>query len=212
MLKKRIAFDKEGIKYLRNKSSEMKALIELLGDIETYYIEDPFTSLINQIMYQSISFKAANTIWERFYDNFAPITPESILSRTHDELKVCGLSNSKVRYIHNVADAFLNQTINLDFDSLSDADIISEVTKIKGIGVWSAEMFLIFCLKRPNVMSYGDLAIRRGIEWLFDIDHSLTKEEFAYYYDLFSPYNTLASHILWEITVRNHYQQKQKDV
>jgi len=210
-MKKRIQFDPSGIEYISNKSSEMKALIDLLGEIETYYIEDPFTALVNQIIYQSISFKAANTIWERFYDNFAPITPLSIINRTQEELKHSGLSNSKARYIHNVANAFLDHSINLNFNSLSDQEVIDEVTKIKGIGLWSAQMFLIFCLNRPNVISYGDFAIRRAIEWLYDIDHKLTEEEFAYYVDLFSPYNTLASHVLWEVTIRNHYNHTQKE-
>lgn len=210
-VKKRVSFDAEGILYLTKQSSEMKALIDLLGEVETYYILDPFTALINQIIYQSISFKAANTIWQRFYDNFAPITPLSILSRSHEELKVCGLSHPKATYIHNIANAFEQQLIRTDFDNLTDQEIIDEVTKIKGVGIWTAQMFLIFCLNRPNVMSYGDLAIRKGIEWLFDIDHPLTKEEFAYFTNLFTPYNTLASHYLWEITIRNHFQQQQEE-
>ena len=91
---------------------------------------------------------------------------------------------------------------------MSDQEIINEVTKIKGIGKWTAEMFLIFCLCRPDVISFGDIAIRKGIEWLFDLDHKLTVEEFNAYRELFSPYNTTASHFLWEITIRSYWYNK----
>ena len=202
-------FPKEAIDYLKNASSEMKALIELIGDVETYSIPDPFTSLVSQIVYQSISFKAATTIWERIYDNYSPITPERILSIPFEELRVQGLSRSKTQYIINIANAFQNNEINTNFSQMTDEEVTNEVTKIKGIGKWTAEMFLIFSLERPNVISYGDIAIRKGIEWLFDIDHKLTKEKFAYYENLFSPYNTYASHYLWEITIRSYWYQKE---
>lgn len=206
-MKKRINFDSIGVNYLKEQSSEMKMLIELLGDVETYGIDDPFTALVNQIIYQAISFKAANSIWERFYDNFSPITPASILTHSHEEIRSVGLSHSKTTYIFNIAHAFMEHTINTDFDSLTDDQVRHELLKIKGIGNWTVEMFLIFCLNRPNIISYGDLAIRKALEWLYDIDHPLTKEEFQYYEQLFSPYNTLASHYLWEVTIRNHLQQ-----
>lgn len=208
-MKKRIVFKASELEYLSKASSEMKALIDLIGEIETYYIPDHFTSLVSQIVYQSISFKAATTIWERLYEKYKPITPKRILNIPYEELKSVGLSNSKTKYIFNIANAFSNQTISTDFDSMNDDEVIEEVCKIKGIGLWTAQMFLIFSLLRPNVISYGDIAIRKGIEWLYDIDHKLTKEEFAYYIDMFSPYNTTASHYLWEITIRAHWNIKQ---
>lgn len=208
-MKKRIEFKQEELDYLSSRSSEMKALIDLIGEIETYYIEDPFTALVSQIVYQSISFKAATTIWERFYENYVPFTPEVILSIPFEELKANGLSNSKTKYIINIARAFKDQTMNTNFKDMTDQEVIDEVTKIKGIGLWTAEMFLIFSLLRPNVISYGDIAIRKGIEWLYGLEDKLTKEEFEYYRNLFSPFNTTASHYLWEITIRTHFNSKQ---
>ena len=207
-LKKQIEFPEKAINYLKNVSPEMKALIDLIGEIETYSISDPFTSLVSQIVYQSISFKAATTIWKRIYDNYSPIAPDKVLSIPFDELRDQGLSKSKTQYIYNIAHAFLHQEINTNFNDMSDQEVINEVTKIKGIGKWTAEMFLIFSLERPNVISYGDIAIRKGIEWLYDIDHPITKEEVSYYEYLFSPYNTYASHYLWEITIRSYWYQK----
>ena len=180
----------------------MKALIDLIGEIESFGFDDPFEGLISQIVYQSISFKAANTIWNRIYDNYAPFSPQKVLDIPFDELRQQGLTNSKTKYIRNIATAFINQSINTNFDDLSDEEIMADIQKIKGVGRWTAEMFLIFCLSRPNVMSYGDQAIRKGLEWLYDIDHKITKEEFAYYKDLYSPFATTASMYLWEINIR----------
>ncbi len=207
-MKSRIEFDPKVIEYLKNQSSEMKALIDLLGEVETFYIKDPFTALVSQIIYQSISFKAATTIWERMYERYKPLTPYKILQIDYDELRNNGLSHSKTKYIKNIAYAFEFNEINTHFKDMTDEEVINEVTKIKGIGLWTAQMFLIFCLLRPNVISYGDIAIRKGIEWLYDIDHKLTKKEFEYYVELFSPYNTTASHYLWEITIRAHWNTK----
>lgn len=207
-MKKKIVFNPKELDYLSKASSEMKALIDLIGDVETYYIPDPFTSLVSQIVYQFISFKAATVIWERMYEKLKPLTPKRILEIDFDELKSIGLSNSKTQYIKNIANAFHNHTIKTDFDVMSDDEVVEEVTKIKGVGLWTAQMFLIFSLKRPNVISYGDIAIRKGIEWLYDIDHKLKKEEFEYYRTLFSPYSTTASHYLWEITIRAHWNSK----
>jgi 3-methyladenine DNA glycosylase/8-oxoguanine DNA glycosylase len=208
-MKKRIKFNKTDLDLLSKNSSEMKALIDLIGDIETYAMKDPFVSLISQIVYQSISFKAATTIWERIYDAYFPLTPRKLLDIPFEELKSKGLSHSKTKYIFNIANAFLSNEINTNFTSMTDEDIITEVTKIKGVGRWTAEMFLIFCLERPNVISYGDIAIRKGIEWLYDLDHAITKEEFEKYRELFSPYNTTASHYLWEITIRSYWYNKE---
>ena len=210
-MKERIVFTPFELDFLSNASSEMKALIDLIGEVETYCIPDPFTSLVSQIVYQFISFKAATVIWERMYEKFKPLTPEKILAIDFGELKSIGLSNSKTQYIINIANAFYNNTINSNFASMSDEEVINEVTKIKGIGLWTAQMFLIFSLKRPNVISYGDVAIRKGIEWLYDIDHKLTKSEFEHYRTLYSPYNTAASHYLWEITIRAHWNSKIDD-
>jgi 3-methyladenine DNA glycosylase/8-oxoguanine DNA glycosylase len=200
-------FNKEANAYLKEQSSEMKALIELTGPIETFHIEDPFIALISQIVYQSISLKAADTIWARFTETIYPLTPAGILSYSFEDIKTIGLSGPKTAYIFNVANAYFNQEINTNFNGLTDIEIIKEVTKIKGIGEWTAQMLLIFCLDRPNVMAYKDFAIRKGLEWLYDIDHSLTKKEFNYYKTLFSPYGTTASLYLWEIHAKTKQQK-----
>ncbi len=200
------------VEHLKTQSSEMKALIDLIGEIETFRIKDPFEALISQIVYQSISFKAANKIWQRIYDNYAPFTPQSVLSIPFDELRSQGLTNSKTSYIRNIARAYLHNEIDTNFYNMTDQEVINEVTKIKGVGDWTAQMLLIFCLDRPNIISYNDVAIRKGLEWLYDIDHKITKEEFSYYKKLFSPYATTASHYLWEINIRTYNHVKKSNL
>lgn len=198
-LKEHVINNKVANEYLSKQSSEMKALIDLTGEIKTFYFDDPFIALISQIVNQSISMKAAATIWNRLENRFTPITPERILEASYDEIKEVGLSNSKTRYIINVANAFLFQEINTAFETLTDKEVIEELTKIKGIGEWTAQMFLIFCLQREDVISFKDFGIRKGLEWLYDLDRPITKDEFLYYQRLFSPYGTIASHYLWEV-------------
>ncbi len=198
-MKTRIHFNEEANEYLSKQSSEMKALIDLTGEIETFHIDDPFIALISQIIYQSISTKAGDTIWNRFKQKIKPLTPEGILDYSFDEIKEVGLSRPKTNYIMNVASAFLHKEINLDFKNQTDEEIIKEVTKIKGIGEWTAQMLLIFCLDRPNVLPMKDFGITKGLMWLYDLDEKPTKEVYKHYQKLFSPYNTTASHYLWEI-------------
>jgi 3-methyladenine DNA glycosylase/8-oxoguanine DNA glycosylase len=89
---------------------------------------------------------------------------------------------------------------------MKNEEVITELKKIKGIGNWTAQMFLTFSLFRKDIISYGDLAIRRGIEWLYEMDHELTFNEFKDYEKIFSPYNTIASLYLWEITLRKLFE------
>ena len=188
--------------YLSSVDSVFGKLIKFVGEIENYYIPDYYTALVNSVVYQAISFKAATTIWNRVIELVGSIDVDNMLSISDEELRGCGLSKSKVSYIKNIARAFKYNEIDFDFDSMSNEKVIKELIKIKGIGKWTGQMFLTFCLFRKNIMSYDDLAIRRGIEWLYDLDYKLSKSEFYEFEKKFSPYNTIASLYLWEITLR----------
>ena len=97
--------------------------------------------------------------------------------------------------------------LNIDnYHQLSDEEIIKDLIKIKGIGPWTAEMFLIFSLNRKNVMSYKDLGLRRGMQWLYGMKEEPTVKEFEAIKRKYTPYGTLASFYLWEVTIRNYYQ------
>jgi 3-methyladenine DNA glycosylase/8-oxoguanine DNA glycosylase len=202
-MKEKHNITQEAVTHLRSTSKEMNNLIDLIGDIESYYIVDHFTALTHNVIYQSISFKAATAIWNRFMCMFDKITPENILAQTQEKIKSVGISNSKAEYIRNIAYAFHHKTITLDFANMDDEEVKSELQKIRGIGPWTSEMFLIFCLNRPNVLSYGDIAIRKGLEKIYQIDHNISKNEFLKYQSMFHPYNTTASFFIWELTLRD---------
>lgn len=204
---KKIFIDKNEIETLKRKDPKMAMLIDSVGDINREYIPDPFIALVNSIVFQQLAYKSAISIWNRFEGFIGEITPENILNTRTEDLRNCGLSKTKIRYIRNIAEATLNNQIDFnDFNRLSDEDIIELLTKIKGVGVWTAEMFLIFSLNRKNVMSYKDLGLRKGLQWLYSMKEEPTEKQFEKFKNRFSPYNTLASFYLWEITIRNYFK------
>lgn len=205
---KRFIITEEQKDYLSSKDETMAKLIIGVGDLENYYIPDHFTALLNSVVYQAISFKAATTIWTRFISLVGDVNVKNILSFSSEDMLLCGLSKSKVKYIKNIASVFKNKEIKLDFENMSNAEIIKELKTINGVGNWTAEIFLIFSLYRKDILSYGDLAIRRGIEWLYQLDNKITVCEFAEYENRFKPYNTIASLYLWEITLRKMFSFK----
>lgn len=190
------------IEYLKNADPILGDLIDVVGEVENKYIPDPFIALLNSIVYQSISFKAATTIWNRVVDLIVPLEPSTLLSFTDEEIRVCGLSRAKVKYIKNISRAFKENEIRLDFDNMSNDEISEELLSIKGIGKWTVQMFLTFSLVRKDVISYGDLAIRRGMEKIYSLDHDITLLEFKEIEKRYSPYSTIAALYLWEITLR----------
>lgn len=192
---------------LKSSCPRMKKLIQVVDEIESYYIKDSFQALVNAVVYQSISFKAATKIWFRLLDLLVEFTPKEVLNLEYDVIKGVGLSNSKTKYIINIANAFYNNEIRTDFDNMNNDEIMSEIQTIKGIGPWTSEIFLIFSLNRRDVFSWGDIAIRRGLEYLYDLKSPISKKEFDYYKSLYDPNLTVASFYLWEITLRNLFKQ-----
>jgi len=124
-----------------------------------------FLSLLRAIIYQQISTKAGDAIYKRFFVlfNHTDPTPEKLLSLTDESLRTVGLSGQKVKYMRDLALRFKDGTIEPEkFPQMSDEEVIEHLTKVKGIGRWTAEMFLISALNRPNVLSLGDLGIKKG--------------------------------------------------
>ena len=160
---------------------------------------DLFYALVQSIVSQQLAVKAADAIFRRVEQLLGEISPERLLAAEYDSLRSCGLSGRKIEYLRGIAEAQLSGTV--DFSALSrksDPEVIQELVKLKGVGVWTAEMLLIFALGRPDVLSYHDLGIRRGIMMLQELDH-LDEAEFEAFRRRCSPYGTLASLYLWRI-------------
>lgn len=160
---------------------------------------DLFLGLVQSIVSQQLSVRVADAIFRRVKELLGEVTAENLLAADPEALRGCGLSGRKVEYLRGIADAQRAGTI--DFDSLAgkpDAEIIGELVELKGVGVWTAEMLLIFSLGRSDVLSYRDLGIRRGIMMLNGLAE-LTEADFEHYRRRYSPYGTLASLYLWRI-------------
>jgi DNA-3-methyladenine glycosylase II len=187
------------LNYLRKKDKKLGLAIERMGMIERNIIPDLFAALVHSIVAQQISSKAAATVWRRLQDSFGVLTPQTIAAATAGEIQRCGLSMRKAGYIKGIADAVMQNKLNMaEFSSLPDREIIERLAGLNGIGVWTAEMLLIFSLERPDIVSWGDLAIRRGMMKLYGLK-TLSKASFERYKKRYSPYGSVASLYLWAI-------------
>ena len=187
------------LEYLSNRCRRMAELIERVGYLKREVIPDPFTALIASIASQQISGRAAETIWRRFCELAGEITPENILKLSQDEMRACGLSARKCEYITGVAKAAVSGAVDFkNLCNIGDREVIDTLVKLKGVGEWTAEMILIFSLKRPNVLSYGDFAIKKGLAKMHGLEN-ISKEEFEHFRELYSPYCSVASLYIWEV-------------
>ncbi|MEN6343443.1 MAG: DNA-3-methyladenine glycosylase, partial [Methanospirillum sp.] len=188
--------------HLRKRDRRLGRAIDEIGPVEREVIPDPFAALVHTIVGQQISSRAAAAIWRRLQERFGAITPEALAAASVEELRQCGLSSRKARYIRGIGAAVVQGELDLaGLAELSDADIIARLTALEGIGRWTAEMYLLFSLQRPDVVSWDDLAIRRGMMNLYGLE-SLTRDQFDRYRRRYSPYGSVASLYLWAISHR----------
>lgn len=188
------------INYLKGKDKKLAAAIERIGIIQRQTIPDPFTALISSIVSQQISKKAAETVSNRLELLLGNVNPHSIAQAKLADIQACGMSTRKAGYIMGIAEAAISGQVDFNaLNTLDDQAIISQLSSLHGVGVWTAEMLLIFSLNRPNVLSFNDLAIRRGIMKLYG-HKDLPRERFEKYRARFSPFCSVASLYLWELS------------
>lgn len=198
-MKKHFIYGEKEIEYLKKADPTLSAIIDEIGLIERSVIPDLFTSLVNSIVGQQISTKAADTVWSRVMDKFGVISPETFHNASLEEIQQCGISMRKANYIKDTAKKIFSSEFNInELYTLSDEEVIKKLCKLYGIGVWTAEMTLIFCMQRPNVMSWGDLGIQRGLRMLYN-HKKIDKKLFQKYKLRYSPYASVASLYLWAI-------------
>ncbi|WP_222433516.1 DNA-3-methyladenine glycosylase family protein [Megasphaera hominis] len=160
---------------------------------------DLFSSVVHHIIGQQISTAAQKTIWERLSAKLNKVDAAGILSLNRDELQSVGMTYKKADYILDFAGKVQNGSFNIEaLEEMTDEQVIRELSSLKGIGVWTAEMIMTFCMQRPDVVSYGDLAIIRGMRMLYR-HREIDKEKFIRYRKRYSPYGTVASLYLWAI-------------
>lgn len=200
MKTKAFHYTDEELLELKNKDKNLATEIERIGRVERVVIPDIFQALVNAIIGQVISTKVAKSLWENIEKNLGEITPEVFKSLTVEEIKSFGLTQKKSETIKIISELVLNKELDLDsFHNMSDYEIIKELVKIKGIGVWTGEMILINSMERKNVMSFGDIAIKKGLCKVHNLE-SINKKEFEEYRELYSPLGSIASIYFWKIS------------
>lgn len=195
-------YGQQEMEYLKRKDKKLGRVIDDMGVIRRSVKPDVFSALIESIVSQQISTKAAQTVSERMNSLLNnDISAQSIANAGLEAIKSCGMSQRKAGYILGIAEASLSGAVDFNtLHTLSDEDIVKKLTALNGVGVWTAEMLLIFSLCRPNIVSYGDLAIRRGMMNLYGLKE-LPKEKFERYRKRYSPYGSVASLYLWALSV-----------
>ena len=195
-------YGQKEIEYLKNRDRKLGAKIDEISMLQRRIEPDIFSALISSIISQQISTKAAITVKNRLIDLVGEITPKNIAKLEIESIQKCGMSIRKANYIKEIGNVAINKTIDFEgLHKLTDEEVIKELVKLKGVGEWTAEMLLIHSLQRPNILSYKDLGIRRGMMELYGLTE-LSKDEFQVYKNRYSPYCTVASLYLWEISSR----------
>lgn len=193
-------YGEKEISYLKNKDKKLAEVIEKVGFIERETEPELFSALVHHIVGQQISTKVQATIWERMKHSLGAVTPETILIVSEDEIHSFGISLRKVEYIKDFARKVHMGEFDRDAaEKMDDDELIKYLTSLKGVGVWTAEMILLFSLERPNVLSFDDLGIQRGLRMVYHhlkIDRKL----FEKYRKRYSPYCSVASLYLWAVS------------
>ncbi len=178
----------------------MCEVIDRVGHVYREVDEDVFSSVVHHIVGQQISTKAQATVWQRMRDVLGDINSETILAAGSGQLQSMGMTHRKAEYITDFAERVARGEFDPDAVSgMSDDEAIRALSELRGIGVWTAEMILLFSLQRENIFSYDDLAIQRGLRMLYRhkrIDRAL----FEKYRRRFSPYCSVASLYLWAVS------------
>ena len=216
MGKEHFIYSQTEIDYLKSKDKKLAEVIDKVGMIQRGVIPDLFAALIHSIIGQQISTKAHQTIWKRMQNYLDTVTPKSVLDHSDNELQSIGLSFRKVEYIKNIAAKVDAQELDLiKLQTLADEEVCLVLTSLKGIGVWTAEMIMLFSMQRKNILSYGDLAIIRGMRMLYH-HREITPGIFNKYKKRYSPYGSVASLYLWAIAggaipeMKDHAPKKKK--
>lgn len=194
------AYGEEETDYLKKKDKRMAEVIDRIGHVERKVDTDLFSAVVHHIVGQQISTKAQETIWQRMLSALGEVNAETVLAAGVSKLQSLGMTFRKAEYITDFAEKVHTGAFDLAaVERMSDADAIEALRALKGIGVWTAEMILLFCMQRPDIFSYDDLAIQRGLRMVYhhrEIDRAL----FEKYRRRFSPYCSVASLYLWAVS------------
>ena len=192
-------YDETATDYLKRKDKRLGAVIDALGHIDRTVDTDLFAAVVHHIIGQQISTKAQETLWRRMQDGLGEVTAETLLAAGRDRIQSFGTTFKKADYILAFAQRVHDGTFDIAaVEQMTDEDAIAALVSLPGIGVWTAEMLLLFCLQRPDILSYGDLAILRGMRMVYH-HRKIGKKKFEMYHRRLSPYGSVASLYFWAV-------------
>ncbi len=190
---------RKAVNHLKKSDPIMATIIERVGPLRITYREPVFETLVRSIVFQQLSGKASLTIFNRLNDLCGgSVTPDAIQNLTVGEMRRAGLSKQKIGYIRDLAEHALSG--ELDFTRISemtDEEVIVALTQVKGIGVWTAHMFLMFALRRPNILPIGDLGIQNAVKRAYNKRKKVTPKHVEKHGKLWHPYCSIATWYLW---------------
>lgn len=188
----------KAIRFLSKQDQVMGKLISSYPDESLQNYNNAFCTLAKAIVGQQISVKAADAIWSRLVFSLDILTPEAYLSLSKEQLRQCGLSRQKITYLTNICLAFQQNLLTPDlWLEMSDSQIKKQLMQIRGIGIWTAEMFLIFHLHRPDVLPLTDIGLIKAINQHYGQSESLSKTVILEIAQNWQPYRTVATWYLW---------------
>jgi len=191
------------VEFLTSKDETLKFILDTYGQPIIQKRQEGFASMCHIILEQQVSIESAKACYVKLENYFKKITPENIYYSSDDELKSCGLSRQKIVYLKDLASKVLNNDINFEsFATKSEQQIREELVTIKGVGNWSIEVYLMFCLQSPDVVPLGDIAIKNTLKELYDCQ---THEEMEKLSNNWKPFRTFASFTIW------HYYLKKRN-
>ena len=194
----RPAYWREACKHLAKQDRVMKKLIAAYPDAVLETRGDAFTTLARSIVGQQISVKAAQSVWNRFEALMPKLSPQAVLLLRVDDMRQSGLSARKVEYLVDLSLHFSSGVLSVDvWQSMSDDDIIQELVAVRGIGRWTAEMFLIFHLMRPNVLPLDDAGLINGISKAYFSGEPVSRSDVRDLASSWTPFSTVATWYIW---------------
>ncbi len=183
----------------------MRRIIDRIGNCKLQTSTDYYNSLVRTIISQQLSNKSSNTIFSRLLEQMNnELSPENVLNLSDMQLKSAGISKQKMSYLRDLSTKFIHGDINTSrLPFLDDEEVISLLTSIRGIGRWSAQMILIFCMNRPNVLPLDDLGFRNSLKLHYKLNNTPSKDQIIKISEKWAPYRSIAVWYLWQSINQN---------
>ena len=195
-------YTKEDLMAIATKDPKLGVYIDDIGFIKREAFDDFTKGFVYTIIGQQVSAKAQNTVYKNLEDLLGDITMDNILNADHASIRRCGISPRKIKYILNFIDKVKDGTLNLKaLETMSYKDLFATLSQLDGVGPWTVEMLMLFTLKRQDVLSFGDLGIKRGMSIVYK-KKKIDKKTFTKIKNNLSPYGSIASLYFWEIAYR----------